>query len=171
MKYYRMKCCAILLLILGLAGVHAQTLYILEKTGTQTPFALANVKTMTFTGNNLNVNKKDGNTVSKALTSIQYLSFSPITGIFTPETETTSTLMLYPNPVQDVLNVAYQANDIKAVIQIEVLSIDGRVIYSESYDSQKSTLHTINVSGWQRGLYLVHIGNGTEMITKKLIKN
>jgi hypothetical protein len=166
-----MKLCTLLLLGLSLAGIQAQTLYILEKTGTQTPFALANVKTITFTGNNLHVYKKDGSISSTPLLSIQYLSFLPITGIFTPETETTSTLMLYPNPVQDVLNVAYQANDIKAVIQIEVLSIDGRVIYTESYDSQKSTLHTINVSEWQRGLYLVRINNGTELITKKIIKN
>lgn len=171
MKLKRMKLCTLLLLGLSLAGIQAQTLYILEKTGTQTPFALANVKTMTFTGNNLHVNKKDGSISSTPLLSIQHLSFLLITGIFTPETETTSTMMLYPNPVQDVLNVVYQANDTKAVIQIEVLSIDGRVIYTESYDSQKNTLHAINVSGWQRGLYLVHIGNGTEMITKKLIKN
>jgi len=172
MKHNQKRLCTLLLLGLGLAGVHAQTLYILEKTGTQTPFALANVKTITFSGGNLNVNKKDGNTVSKALTSLQYLNFSAITGIFTPAAESTSPLTLFPNPVQDILNVVYHnANNIQAVIQIQVSTIDGRVIYSERFDSQNCTLPTINVSRWQRGLYLVHIGNGTEMITKKLIKN
>lgn len=171
MKYKQFKLCILFLLALGgLTEVQAQSLYVLERSGTKTDFALTNIKTLTFSGENLNVNKKDGSISSTALLSIRYLSFSPITGVLSPETESTSALVLYPNPVQDALTVLCQANNIKSAVTIEVLTIDGRIIYAEQYDLQDNTRHTINVSGWQRGLYLVRMNNGAEMITKKLIK-
>lgn len=172
MKYKQIKSCILFLLVLGgLTGVQTQSLYILESTGTKTDFALTDIKTLTFSGGNLNVNKKDGSSISKLLTNIRYLNFSPYTGIFVPETQINGELLLYPSPAKDILTIDYRNDLVQGEVQIEVLTVDGRVMYAQSYNSLQNNHHLIDVSGWQRGLYLIRINNGTGTITKKMIKN
>jgi hypothetical protein len=67
------------LLGLGLTGLQAQTMYVKEKTGTQTTFELNDIRKLTFPEGNIMVNNTDGNTSVYELSDIRYLSFIDFT--------------------------------------------------------------------------------------------
>ncbi|MFA5045125.1 MAG: T9SS type A sorting domain-containing protein [Paludibacter sp.] len=158
------------LLGLGVVGVKAQTINVMEKSGTQTSFPISEVKTLTFTNNNLNVNKKDGSIISTAFFNVRYLNFSSTTSFNTVINESFEALM-YPNPMQNVLKIDCKIPDIIQSTTIEVMTIDGRLRYHSTFNSQHSIQHSINVSGWEKGMYIVRMNIGKESIIRKIIKN
>jgi hypothetical protein len=167
MRHKRLKLSAIILLGLGLTGLQAQTLYVKAKSGTQTPYTLSDIKKMTFSSGNLSVNKKAGGTDAYALTNLRYLSFNLTTEV-EEMTSTDSRFIVYPNPVNTELNL--QFNEMKnQPMSIEILSIDGRVVYNEQLQRNVTT-HKVNISELPNGLYLCRITSGTAIETTKFIK-
>ena len=53
MKHKRLKLCTILLLVFGLTGLQAQTMYVKTTGGVQTSYALSSIKKLTFSGGNM----------------------------------------------------------------------------------------------------------------------
>ena len=167
-KIYGVKTRYILfLLLLGSMPLMAVlTLNITSKTGTKTPFPMVNVKTLTFTGGNLTVTKKDATTNSFALTSMGYLNFSDmILTALAPDTEK-SILKIYPNPVRDVLNIDFQLSN-KQYDQIEIIDINGKVVFSKQINS---CTNSISVSTFPKGMYLCRLQNSTLTTSIKFIK-
>ena len=71
-------------------------------------------------------------------------------------------MVLYPNPVKDVLNIQLSNNDNFQFV--EILDIDGRIVVS-------SDQYTINVSQLQSGIYFVKMKLGNNVFTQKFIKD
>ena len=169
MNFEKIKLWAFLFFASAITGMQAQSLFVLEKTGAKTDFALTSLRSITFSGANLILNKKDGSTPSTyAIAGLRFLSFSQYTEVLTPSGEENS-LSVYPNPVSDILNIQYAPNAFTENISIEVMSIDGKIMYSKPYN-QINTVHSINTFTWSRGIYLLRFNNGTEVISKKIIK-
>lgn len=78
--------------------------------------------------------------------------------------------IVYPNPAEDQLNILMQSAN-STSIKIEVLDINGRIVYTESR-STTNGLQTlvINTSELTRGLYLVNITTGNYKSSKKFSK-
>lgn len=70
-------------------------------------------------------------------------------------------LSVFPNPVSTVLNVtgAFDANS-----KIEIRDAIGRTVYSNSLNQQFS----VDVSGWDRGIYFVTLTTDHNVIAKKI---
>lgn len=171
MKHKRMKTSALLLLGLGLTAVQAQsTMNVKTKSGTNTAYVINDTRRMTFSGGNLVVTKKDATTASFAISDTRYLNFSSISAGLSNDKQGTSKLTVYPNPVQDKLILSLAAGTSERV-QIDVFGINGTKVYSQAINAQQATSHTINVSGWQGGMYLVRITDGKETTTTKFTKN
>jgi len=64
---------------------------------------------------------------------------------------------LYPNPANSIVNVETNSKE-----SLMVFNLLGKMIYS---DTQNNGITTIDVSSWNKGIYLVQVGN----TTKKLI--
>jgi len=65
-----------------------------------------------------------------------------------------SSVKLYPNPVNDVLNIEYAGNPQK-VVQLEILAISGKQISVRNlYDVEPGQQISINVSSLRRGIYI-----------------
>lgn len=170
MNFKKIKWCAFILFASIISGMQAQSLFVIEKNGSKTDFTLTNLRSISFTGSDLILNKKDGSTpIPYAITGLRFLSFSQYTEVSTPSGEE-NTISIYPNPVFDILNIHYTANMLNKNISIEVLSIDGKLMYSNQYN-QSNTPHSINTLSWSRGIYILRFNNGTEVISKKIIKN
>src|SRR4030042_7049823 len=105
MRHKKVILSVVLLLGLGLNGLQAQsTLYVKEKTGTQTSFELNGIRKLIFPAGNIMVNKTDGDTRVYALSDIRYLSFIDFTtDVKLIDRQESSNLTLYPNPVIDKL--------------------------------------------------------------------
>jgi len=167
MKHKKLKTCVVLLLGLGLQATQAQTaLFVKQKVGINTPFNLSTLKSLTFDGSNVTVNKKDASTSSFVRSNVQYMNFGVNTDIDPINGEKKNKLTLYPNPVQDVLNIAY-TNENAQNIQIEIVGIDGKVALKTRLGNATSS---ISVATLPRGFYVCRIINGTKIQTGKFVK-
>ena len=107
MRQKRLKLSAVFLLGLGLTGLQAQTMYVKEKSGTQTAYTLSSLRKMTFSGGNATVQKSDNSNGVYALSGLRYLNFTNlIAGITEPTVQIdNANIVTYPIPVSDVLNI------------------------------------------------------------------
>lgn len=170
MKQLILKLCILLLFSLLMTNLQAQSIYIVNKSGTQTGYLLTSLKTITFAGTTLNFNKKDGNSVSAFLSDVKLLTFSPLTEIISPQA-TESDLNIYPNPVRNQLNLQFKAHQRTLATDISIFSTDGKLVYSNKLQHNiDSELH-INTSTWLQGIYILRVNNNNELISRKIIKN
>ncbi len=168
MKHKKLKTCVLLLLGLGLQATQAQiALFIKQKVGSTSSFNLSTLKSLTFDGSNVTVNKKDASTSSFARSNVHYMNFGVNTDIAPINGEKNSKLTLFPNPVEDVLNIAY-TNENAQNIQIEIVGIDGRVLLRSKLHN---TISTISVATLPKGLYLLRSNIGTSTTSTKFIKH
>ena len=115
MRQKRLRLSVVFMLGLGLTGLQAQTMYIKEKSGTQTAYTLSSLRKMTFSGGNATVQKSDNSTGVYALNGLSYLNFtSLITSLTAPLGN--FNIVTYPIPVTDALNI--DLTDVKGGITI-----------------------------------------------------
>jgi len=170
MKHKELKLCSLLLFAVLLQGIQAQSVYVVNKTGGQTGYPLASLRTITFSGTTLNINKKDGSTVPSSIVDIRFLTFSPLTAITNPEIPD-GNFEIYPNPVHDRLNLSFSNENNNSSAEISVIGIDGKVVYSGHLQQQSKSEFQLNTANWSNGIYILRLNNGNRLITKKLIKN
>jgi hypothetical protein len=77
-------------------------------------------------------------------------------------------LLITPNPANEVLNINF-SNFYAEKVQINIISAEGRLIYSEQTMVTGSFNRNINLSHFARGLYFIQITYEKELITKKVI--
>lgn len=73
---------------------------------------------------------------------------------------------IYPNPVRDHITVRF-GNGLNLNAQVTVHDVTGRIVYTAKV---KETAHTINFSQAAKGIYVVQVKRGGEVITRKLMK-
>lgn len=85
---------------------------------------------------------------------------------FYPHLNKNATILVYPNPANDRLNiVSMNDDDIKS---FEIFNINGACIYSKKEEFSKNNV--INMEGFANGIYIVKILTDKEVITKRIIK-
>lgn len=168
MKYKRLKLVAILLLGIGLTGLQAQTMYVVQSNGTQTPYALNGIRKLTFSGGNMIMQKTDNSIGGYVLNGLRYLSFTdfPVGIAAQPELREISHLVSYPNPVADVLHI--DLRDEKGVGTLSILSLEGKVIYTQL--TTGNSLVSISLSHLPQGIYLCRYVNKGGIKAVKIVK-
>ena len=167
MQQTKLKWIALLLLSFAIIGLQAQnSLNVHNKLSTKTSFAVSAIKKLIISGGNLTINKKDATSSIYLLTDVAYLDFSSIT------TANISNLadkqfVLYPNPVQDVLNIEYPITSNSDIHKLEVIGIDGKNILYEIPTNGKFSLL---VTALSKGIYFCRFNNGNKVTTTKFIK-
>lgn len=79
-------------------------------------------------------------------------------------------LALWPNPVQDALNIAL-VSELRGSLTVDVLDLNGRLVRSERHSvSGGHDRMTLNMTGLDAGLYILRIGNGTTTISQRFVK-
>lgn len=121
-----------------------------------------------YTGSiNVPVKLKDANIESKWYN----IKFTVTNGIITSNSlpNSSSDLMVYPIPASNQLHVKL-TNENTGTIAIRIFGLDGRMVYSEAQlknSIQFSSL--VDVSQFSKGVYLLSISCGTQVIQKKLM--
>jgi hypothetical protein len=163
-----LKIIAALLLGLGLTGIQAQTIYVRQESGTQTAYELSKITKMSFSSGNISVSKTNGISDTYLLSDLRYLNFQDLTTKIEMVKQQDEVIQVFPNPVIDLLNIQLSAKGSQDYI-IEILSINGKVIYQEKIIQQYNT-YKINVSLLPQGIYFCKINNGIKTETTKFIK-
>ena len=131
MNFKKIKLWALFLCLSALTGIQAQSLFVVGKSGATSDFTLTSLRSITFAGTDLVLNKKDGSTsIPYSIADLRFLSFSQYTEVTNPGSDK-SEISIYPNPVHDLLNIRYLSNKPNESINIEILSIDGKILYNK----------------------------------------
>jgi hypothetical protein len=77
------------------------------------------------------------------------------------KTSSNSQVLAYPNPAGNKLTVQCQTGGTK----LTLTDVLGKTVYSTQVEESK---HSIDVSGYPRGLYLLQIQDASGIITKKI---
>ncbi|MFI5204688.1 MAG: T9SS type A sorting domain-containing protein, partial [Flavobacteriales bacterium] len=70
---------------------------------------------------------------------------------------------IYPNPVSDIVNVSFNES-VNGLVQVR--DVTGRLVYSNVI--KNTTLFTLDVSGWNTGMYEISM-NGTQLAKKRFV--
>jgi hypothetical protein len=108
----------------------------------------------------------------------------PLTGIGLDSTTSvvdrisrpTAEVNVFPNPFTNQLTVSYRlpGNDF---VTLEILDITGRLVYSASWETMAKGKHLVNWgdisrgnTGFGKGLFLLKLRTGNQVLTKKIIR-
>ena len=124
------------------------------------------VKSDTIPLNSINCGSSQSNLILKdASGNVVYsenISLKTIATLIDP-IQTASSLKLFPNPVNDVLNIEYTGNPLK-VVQLEILDISGKQISLRNlHDVESGQQISVNVNSLRKGIYIC------KMISEKQI--
>lgn len=102
---------------------------------------------------------------NNTVTDVIYYCFNPTVG--TNElTYNTSSVILYPNPAQDLLNIKIN-NPPPHNLHIELTDLSGRILYATFSDKQFTQL---DISALKSGLYIAHVADGENHSSSRFIK-
>ena len=167
MQQTKLKWIAILLLFFANIGLQAQnSLNLYNKLSTKTSFDVSAIQKRIISGGNLTINKKDATSSTYLLSDLTYLDFSSITNGTVPN-QTDKQFVLYPNPVQDILNIEYPISSNSDVQKLDIIGIDGKTILSETLSNGRIILSVTSLSN---GIYFCRFNNGNIVTTTKFIK-
>jgi hypothetical protein len=76
---------------------------------------------------------------------------------------------IYPVPANDHINVQFGENDTEKV-SLNITDVTGRIIYSGEFnDVHLGLVHTINISDFAEGIYIMHAISEGISSTKKIV--
>ncbi len=84
--------------------------------------------------------------------------------------EQTFEVLVFPNPVEDILNVAFPLHAQPRAIKIDLLDNHGKAL--QSIEKQGVTVETISVdvSALNEGMYFLRVSDGQKISVKKIVK-
>jgi hypothetical protein len=85
------------------------------------------------------------------------------------ELKAESRLLIYPNPAKDLVNLEFYSFN-NECIQFEVYSINGQLVWGNSFFSKKGINKlNLNVSSFEKGIYLISLKGSKLKIDSKII--
>ena len=161
-----MKKIYILFAVIICFGAKAQTMYVRPIAGSQTTYPVADIQKLTFDNGNMLVTNITGASGTFALSSLRYVSFTDFAlGTTTPIEK--NKFYAYPNPASHLLTISC-SNLMQGVSQIEILSLEGRLLMQQK-PVDESALQ-VDISALPQGMYLCKISNGNQQQIIKFIK-
>ena len=158
-----------LLIIISIIAIQAQqSIFVKQNNGTLDEIPLSQVQKITFSGNNMVLQKTDQATLSWATLDIQKYYFNDITQIESPNINDEN-VFIYPNPSNGNFNIKL-FSDSPNYTEIELLDISGHIIETIISEKIESGYHIFNFqNNIESGNYLIKISNGNNLTVKKLI--
>lgn len=157
-------------------SAQAQSIYFNFKDGTHSSYLLSDVRSITFTGDVMNLNKTNGTTDSWNVSTIGNYNFNGfLTNIKNPADKGQSNFYVYPNPAKGPINLQYEVKQAEEVT-IEITDLNGKLLRSLPQKQQLHGNYTITWAGTDdsgnyitSGIYFCRIIMSDISITKKLI--
>ncbi len=162
----RLHVIALLLLVIGLGGLQAQSVYVNKNNGTPEGYALKRIQSMHFESGKLKVNRTDATTDQYALRDVRNLVFIEETlGMDEFKTVSENLISLYPNPVRQTLHL-----DLSNVEEgnISIFNMQGQLLHTQEVSHQPTL--TVEVGHLPKGVYFCRYNHVEKTETIKFIK-
>jgi len=160
------KTIAIVIFFFCISTAAAQTLYVKQISGTQTDFSLNDIHKIIFAQGNIEILNTNNSTNEFALNGLQYLNFTDLTSSVLEQPVFNGNLVVYPNPVMDVLNI-----DLSCVIgegTICIKTIEGKVLSNNK--TSFGSIVRVNIGFLPQGVYVCTCSSKFENRIVKIIK-
>jgi len=157
------------LFICALSIVHAQSIYVKSKSGGETTIELSSIRHLLFNSGTMIVKSKDMTQQSFELQGVRCMTFALLTKVQDVEL-TTSGFRLFPNPVANSLMIDFLSTEGSSLV-LEILSLEGKLCYTRHFNTSFEKQLSVDVSGLQKGLYMVRMIDEKKITTEKFIKN
>ncbi len=83
-----------------------------------------------------------------------------------------SWIEVFPNPTSELTNVKFALKDAKSGVSLQIISVEGQLVYAESFnDGDDIMFTTLDLGDLAKGIYFITITSGAERLTEKLIVN
>lgn len=129
---------------------------------------------------NVNINLKDGSTVTFSIEDIQKIEFGNLTGIENGDkphqlVQTFKLLQNYPNPFNPSTTIAYQLPKTSA-INVSIFDINGKLVKEILNETQNEGHHEVTWDGANQqnnrvasGIYIYTVKSGDVILSKQMI--
>ena len=125
----------------------ATSLVLLQTDGSQQLQDIAKIGKWVFTEENLQLIDKDGNVLAiEAIAEVKKITFSTSNSETTTENVAINSIVVYPNPTQDILHIAGITPQ-----TLRVFDLQGRLLIIDNSTQ-------VNVSNLNTGTYLLQVG-------------
>ena len=104
----------------------------------------------------------DKGAVSKATIQVTVFPVPPVNGL---------NFNIYPNPATTTLYVTFAAPQSGQKTKLTITDMMGRVVYFDEFDRSDRITRKINVSTLMKGVYVVTVDTGYDILTARLIKD
>lgn len=168
MRCKKIRNSIVLSFCLGVSGLQAQTMNVLQFNDAKTACSVSTIAKMIFSANSIIVTAHDNTNKAFALNELRYLNFDNIsTNLGTRNHVNKLKLNVYPNPVMDFLNI-----DLSGISEIQgtlkLISVEGTIVLCQEVYNEGVLV--VNVSHLPKGIYICLYNNSTEVKTVKIIK-
>ncbi len=85
------------------------------------------------------------------------------------ENEELNTLMVFPNPVNEKVTIAWENTNGQSPETLEIRDLNGRIVRSANLENSQTVLN-MNVSDLDAGVYVIAISSSNHVATQKFIK-
>lgn len=160
----------IILLCFCLTGLMVQgTLILKTKTGGQVSYTLDDIRNITFSEGNMLIHKKNITQDAIAIGDVMNLLFGEATSVVALADQNGG-LLIYPNPVKDELHVRIQYGSASQAV-VRIVDFQGKAVYSATLNGRPGEITgQLPVTALQKGMYLLRVETGDDVISRKFIK-
>ena len=153
----------------------SQSIYFKFKDGKKTEFTLNSIKSITYSGNNINVNKINDSVLTYDVNIIEQLNYNGFPNAIIDYLAIDKSMIVYPNPSNGPIEIAYKLNSAEHT-SIEIIDFQGRVIkniinrelspgdYKSNWDLTDNQGHIV-----ASGNYICRLYQGKKITTKNII--
>ena len=167
------KLITLLSLALCIGMLHGQiSMFVHQNNSSADSYNIDDLRKITF-DSGMNVHPYTGTVSNYAIDDVYKITFQPgvFTALQTPESPTSS-MITYPNPSSDQINVEYNLND-QSDVDLTVYNIKGDLIKLIDLGSMSEGTHTFQLDLSQNnlspGIYVVHLRTNSSVQTNKVI--
>ncbi len=158
------------LCLYGSLASQGRDLYVREKNGKETVYAIATLNSIQFKKGEMELHT-GANTVTRyALEELRHLSFTSLPAASIQESTAPQKIWatLYPNPVATCLQLQYNTA-VTESLQFEIWTIDGKKMMSWVLSPSQQP-HTIDITPLPPGIYIGRLQSGAQNQTLKFVK-
>ncbi|MDP4266517.1 MAG: S8/S53 family peptidase [Bacteroidota bacterium] len=77
-------------------------------------------------------------------------------------------ILIYPNPANDILNINMNLKS-ENTSELSIINTLGQIVYQENFKNVPETIKSIDVKSLPRGVYLIRINSGEQILSTKLL--
>jgi hypothetical protein len=138
-----------------------------ETNGGQTPYLLDDVQVVTFSQTDMNVLMLNGDQTPHVLNDITKIVFDNTVQV--NEVLSNVGVNVFPNPTTGMVYINIKNGEVGDYV-LNVYNVLGALVYSMNANSSTGMLNeNIDFSEFTKGIYMINIECGTEIITRKII--